>query len=46
MNEHPSLVPAMTQGKAAREPTWWGIVVAFCSFVAAIAIVAIARGWL
>jgi|GEM_PF-2696294 len=28
------------------EPTQWGVVVALCSLVAAIVIVAIARGWL
>jgi hypothetical protein len=41
VNERPSLRPGNSS-----KPTWWGIVVAFCSLVAAIAVVAIARGWL
>ena len=42
MNERPSFRPSDSSPK----PTWWGIVVSICSLAAAIAVVAIARGWL
>ena len=33
-------------GQGGPEPTRWGIALFFCSLVSAIALIAIARGWL
>jgi hypothetical protein len=46
VNEHPSFDPRHDPRPRSPKPTWWGIVVSICSLLAAIAVVAIGRGWL
>jgi hypothetical protein len=46
VNEHPSFGSRHDPRHRGPKPTWWGIVVSICSLLAAMAVVAIARGWL